>query len=242
MKNNGNIRLVSGEAPSRLLEQHSAARLHLAKLIDRKLTIESNLRHLADAATKLQEAADAEGNAAAALNALDAEEARAMATWSQASSGPMPVFDQSRRQELKSAVDAAAAQASAARKAAVENGAAQQREAAAAKALEPEFAAVIAQILDEEMSPLIADYQADAVALAAKAGRIMQGAEALTRIAHQVGDTSKARPAFVVLEKLNEKLRIAFSRPAADSTGADLPKWMALAGRLRSDPLAKLED
>jgi hypothetical protein len=64
----------------------------------------------------------------------------------------------------------------------------------------------------------------------------------LAKLAHQVGDTSKARPAFVVLEKLNEKLRVAFSRPAADSTGADLPKWMALAGRLRADPLAKLED
>lgn len=240
MKNN--IRLVTGnEAPSRLLEQHSAARLRLAQLIDRRLGIEDNLRQLADAATKLREAQDAEGNAAAALNALDAEEARAMSDWSQKSSGPMPVFDQTRRQKLRTAVDAAAAQASAARKAAAANGAEQQRENSALKALEPQFAVTIAEILDEEMTPLLVDFDADKRALAAKAARIQEGVEALTQLAHQVG-VEKGRPAFVVLEKLNARVHTAFGRLAPDNSTGSLTKWLALAGRLRSDPLANLED
>jgi hypothetical protein len=41
---NTNIRLVSGEAKSRLLEEHSPARLHLAKLISTRLSIEDKLR------------------------------------------------------------------------------------------------------------------------------------------------------------------------------------------------------
>jgi hypothetical protein len=240
MKNNGNIRLVSGEAPSRLLEQHSAARLHLAKLIDRKLTIESNLRHLGDAATKLQEAADAEGNAAAALNALDAEEARGMATWSQASSGPMPVFDRSRRQELKSAVDAAAAQASAARKAAVENGAQQQRELFALKGLEAHIALAIAEIISESAMPLLEDYEAANKMLAAKAARIQEAREVITRIAERVGDRNVARPVYAVMEQLDAKIRTVSGRAAPDGAN-HRAVWEGYAAKLRSNPIATLE-
>lgn len=239
MKHNPSIRLVD-DGRSRLMQPTSEARLRLAKLISGRVAIEDGLRSLVAAGAKLAEAADAERNAGAKLAALDAEEAATMAAWAKAG-GQMPQFDRTRREKLEAECHASAAQAAAARKAASANGSEQQRELGRLKGMEPEFAAVIATIIDEEMAPLIADYQADSVALAGKAALIQQGAEALTRIAHDVGDTNKARPAFVVLEKLNEKLRIAFSRPAVDSTGAGLPKWLAFAAALRREPIAEFK-
>jgi hypothetical protein len=240
---NGNMKLVvtDNKAPSRLLEQHSAARLHLAKLIDSRLGIEDRLRGLAEAGAKLQEAADAERHASAALNALDAEEAHAMAAWSQNSSGAMPVFDQTRRQKLRAAVDAAAAQASAARKAAAANGAEQQRELMALKALEPHVALAIAEVISESVTPLLEDFEAANKKLAAKAARIQEAIATITDMGHAVGNPAAARPTFVVMEKLYEKVRAVSGRPAPDSEN-HRAAWMAYAAKLRSDPIARLED
>jgi hypothetical protein len=236
------IRLaVDNAESSRLLQPTSEARLQLAKLIDRRLGIESGLRHLSEAAAKLREAVDSEGNASAALAALDAEEVRLMTAWSQSPDKPKPVFDRSRREQLKAAADAAAAQAGAARKAAAANGAEQLRETVALKALEPAFAVVIAEIFNEEMTPIIADFEADKRALAAKAARIQEGVEALIQLAHSVG-VDKGRPAFVVLEKLNGRKHAAFAPVAPDTGTGSLSKWRALIGRLGADPLARLED
>src|SRR6476646_6948873 len=118
MKNgNGNIRLVTDEAPSRLLQKHSDARLRLAKLITRRNSLEEKVRHLAETGSKLREAADAESHAAAALASLDAEEARAMSAWAEGPGGAMPVFDRTRREKLEAEVHAAGTQAAAERKA-----------------------------------------------------------------------------------------------------------------------------
>jgi hypothetical protein len=241
MKNTSNIRLVGGEAPSRLLQKHSSARMHLADLINRKLSIESTLRHLSEAAQRLQDAQAAEGNATAALANFEAAETAAMADWSRSPSSPMPVGNPGKRDELEAAIRRASAQAAAARKADAANTAEQLRETAAAQAMEPQFAVVIAEIIDEEMAPLLAAFEADKASLAAKAARIQEGVEALTRLAHQVG-ADKGRPAFVTLENLNTRLHAAFARLAPDNTTGSLSKWLALIGRLRADPLAKLED
>jgi hypothetical protein len=237
---NGNIRLVTDEAPSRMLEQQSEARQRLAKLIDRRLRVEENLRHLTDAATKLREAQDAEGNAAAALRSLDAEEARAMATWSQNSSGAMPVFDRTRREKLREALEAAGAQAAAARKAAVENGAEQQREHAALKALEPQFAIAIAEAIAESVGPLMLDFDAANRALASKAERIQAAFLTIRGVAESLGNSAAARPVYLINEKLHERIRTMTDRAAPDGVNHG-GAWMALAARLRSDPLATLE-
>jgi hypothetical protein len=240
---NGNMKLVvtDNKAPSRLLEQHSAARLHLAKLIDHRLGIEDRLRALTEAANKLREAQDAEGNAAVALNALDAEEARAMSTWSQKPSGSMPVFDRTRREKLKAAVEDAAAQASAARKAAVENGGQQQRELMALKALEPHVALAIAEVISESVTPLLEDFEAANKKLSAKAARIQEAIATITDMGHAVGNPAAARPTFVVMERLFEKVRAVSGRPVPDSEN-HRAAWMAYAAKLRSDPIATLED
>src|ERR1700722_2503538 len=190
---NSTIRLVGGDAPSRLLEQHSPARMALAKLITRKLGIEYRVRALAEAGAKLQEAADAERHAAAALGALDAEETRAMAAWSQAAEGPMPVFDRTRREKLEAEVHAAAAQAAAARKAAAANGAEQQRENATLKTLEPQFAVLIAEVISETVGPLMTDYEAANKVLASKAARIQEAFTTIRGIAEAVGNPAAAR-------------------------------------------------
>jgi hypothetical protein len=232
--------VVSDTGPSRLLQPTSEARLRLAALINRRLTIESKLRHLGEATAKLQEAADAEGNARAAFNALDSEETQAMAAWSK-SSGPKPVIDRTRREKLKADLEDAAASATAARNAASSIAAEQQREALALKALEAPFAVAVAEVLDEEMMPLLADFEAEKRTLAVQAARIQEGVEALTQLAHQVG-AEKGRPAFVVLEKMNARVQTAFGRLMPDNTTGSVAKWLGLAARLRSDPLAKFED
>jgi len=237
---NGNIKLVVTEgAPSRLLQEHSPARMQLAKLIDRRLGIEDRVRALAEAGAKLKEAADAEGHAAAALGALDAEETRIMSIWAQGS-GPMPVLDRTRRQKLEDAVHAAAAQAAAARKAAAANGAEQQRENATLKALEPQFAVLIAEVISETVDPLMSDYEATNKVLASKAARIQEAFTTIRGIAEAVGNPTAARPAFVIMEKLTEKIRTISGRAAPDGVNHGAA-WMAFAARLRSDPIAELD-
>jgi hypothetical protein len=162
-----------------------------------------------------------------------------MVAWSK-SSGPKPVIDRTRREKLKAELEDAAASATAARAAASSIAAEQQREAGALKALEPSFAVAVAEVLDEEMMPLLADFEAEKRTLAVQAARIQEGVEALTQLAHQVG-AEKGRPAFVVLEKMNARVQTAFGRLMPDNTTGSLSKWLALAGRLRADPLAKFE-
>jgi hypothetical protein len=241
MKNTSNIRIVGGQAPSRLLQPTSEARLRLAKLIDRRLGLEDSLHALAEAGEVLIKVQGAEAEATAALAALEAAEAAAMGAWSQSPTTPMPISNPVRRDELLAAIRTAAAQASAARKAAAANGAEQQRDHAALKALEPLFAVTIAEIIDEQMTPLLADFAADKGALAAKAARIQEGVEALTVLAHSVG-VDKGRLAFTVLEKLNGRKHTAFAPLAPDTDTGSQAKWLALVGRLRADPLATLED
>jgi DNA repair exonuclease SbcCD ATPase subunit len=240
MKNDSIKLVVSDGAPSRLLEKHSEARMRLAKLITHRNSLEEKLRHLVETGGKLQEAADAERHAAAALAALDAEEAREMAAWAAGPGGPMPVFDRTRREKLEGEVHAAAAQATAARKAAGENSAAQQRENAALKALEPQFAIVIAEVIAESVEPLMQDFDAENRALASKAARIQEAFATIRAVAESLGNSAAARPVFVINERLHERIRTMSDRAAPDGVNHRTP-WMALAARLRADPLATLE-
>jgi hypothetical protein len=240
MKNN-NIRLVTGEAPSRLLQPTSEARLRLGQLITRRNSLEDKLRHLAETGGKLQEAADAERHAAAALAALDAEETRLMAAWAEGPGGPMPVFDRTHREKLKSEASAAAAQASAARKAAAENGAAQQREHVALKALEPQFAIAIAEVIAESVEPLMEDFDVANRALASKAARIQEAFVTIRGVAESLGNQASARPVYVMNEKLHERIRTMSDRPAPTGENHSAA-WMSFAARLRSDPIAELKD
>ena len=107
---------------------------------------------------------------------------------------------------------AAAALAAAARKAAAENGAAQQRENTALKTLEPQFAATIAEVISETVDPLLTQYEAANKALAAKAAKIQQATTTIADIAHAVGNPTAARPAFVTMEKLHERIRAVSGR------------------------------
>jgi hypothetical protein len=238
MKNN-TIRLVDPE-PSRLLQKHSPARMTLATLITRRNSIEDKLRALAEAGAKLQEAGEAEHRAGGALSALDAEEAKAMAAWSQASDGPMPVFDRTRREKLVEELRAAGAQASAARKAAADNAAAQQREHGALRALEPQFAITVAEVLAESVEPLMEDFDTANRALASKAARIQEAFVTIRGLAEALGNQDAARPLYVINEKLHERIRTISDRAPPDGEN-HAAAWSSLAVRLRADPLAELE-
>jgi hypothetical protein len=135
-----NMKLISSDSePSCLLQKHSEARLRLAKLITDRNSIEDKLRGLADSGTVLREVADVEGNARAALSALDAEEAQAMLAWSQNPSEPKPIFDVDRREKLKTALNNATAQAGAARNAASSLSQEQIRYSEQLRALDPKI-------------------------------------------------------------------------------------------------------
>jgi hypothetical protein len=153
----------------------------------------------------------------------------------------MPVFDRTRREKLKSEVHAAAAQASAARKAAAENGAAQQREHVALKALEPQFAIVIAEVIAESVEPLMQDFDIANRALASKAARIQEAFVTIRGVAESLGNQAAARPVYVINERLHERIRAVSGSAAPDGTNHGAA-WNVLAARLRADPLASLED
>lgn len=237
---NSNIRLVSGEPPSRLLEEHSAARMHLAKLINDRLSIEATIRDLVAAGGKLAEAADAERNSGAKLAALDNEEAAVMSAWGK-TGGQMPVLDQTRRAKLEDAVHAAVAQARAARSAASANGAEQARELGRLKALEPQFAIAIAEVLAESVEPLFSDFEIANKAMASKAEKIQQAFIVIRSLAESLGNPATARPIFAINEKLHERIRSVSGQAAPDGEN-HRAVWMAYAAKLRSDPITMLED
>jgi hypothetical protein len=238
-----NIKLVATDntAPSRLLEKHSDARLHLAGLINQKLRVEEKLRHLAESAQKLQDAQSAEQDAVSAINALNSAEAAAMTAWSQdPSSGPIPSPDIAKRDELLALQRKAQAQASAARQATTSIVAEQQREAARLTDFGVQIGLAVVPVAIEELEPLIAEFVEFNKKLAEKAGRIAAGAEMITTIANGVKNLELAGPAFRQLEVLNEQIRNAFARPAPDMS-PHAARWAAYANALQRDPIARLE-
>jgi hypothetical protein len=214
--------------------------MHLARLINEKLRRESALRHLAEAAQLLEEAQHAERDAIGALAALNAAEADAMARWSRGEA-PAPELDTAKRAKLEADQRAAVAKASAARQAASMNAAEQQREKAVLHRIETEIALAIVPVIVEAVDPLLADFEKANRELAAKAGKIAEAAETIAQIAHGIGDLEVARPAFVTLEKLSERIRTTFARPAPD-TANHRAAWLAHAAALKRDPIAELKD
>jgi hypothetical protein len=240
---NGSLRVVAGkDEVSPLLQPQSPARIKLAQLINDRLTIEAKLRDLAASAERLREAQRAEGQATAALANFEATETAAMAEWSRSPpSSPAPVSNPGKRDDLLAAIRTASAQAGAARKAEAANTAEQTRENEALQRLNPQTDLAVVAVIVDEVDPLIRDFEEANRALAAKAGKIAEAAEIITQIAHGTGNLDRARPAFAALEKLNERIRVAFARPAPE-IGSHRAAWSALAANLRSDPLAKLKD
>jgi DNA repair exonuclease SbcCD ATPase subunit len=243
----GNIRLVTDEAPSRLLQKHSPARMHLADLINRKRRIESNLRNLAESAQRLQDAQFSEQEAVAAINALNAEESAAMAEWSRDGSGPMPEPDVAKRDELQAKHRGAVAKATAARQAAGAISADQQREMAALKQVTDQIDLAIVPIIIEEVEPKIAAFKTAFAELAAKRAEITAASETINLIAFRLSQIASGqpnpeagRPAFVALEALNETIRVAFAAPALDGINHRAP-WEAFATALKRDLTIKFE-
>jgi len=240
MTRENKIMLVAGnEAPSRLLEKHSDARMHLAGLINEKLRIESKLRHLAERVQMLQDAQSAEHDAASEISALNAAEAAAMTAWVEDPSVPMPSPDIATRDSLMSKQRAAQARAAAARQASASIRAEQQRETTRLEGVGLQIGLATVPVIIEELEPLIAEFVEANAALAARAGRIAAGSELVTKIAN-AAPLEAARPAFAMLEVLNEQIRGAFGRPAPDLT-PHKAHWDALSAALYRDPIARLQ-
>jgi hypothetical protein len=110
---------------------------------------------------------------------------------------------------------------------------------AALKQIETQILLAIVPVIVESVDPLIVDFEEHNRALAAKAGKIAEAAEAITQIAHDIGNTDLARPAFVTLEKLSDRIRVAFGRPAPDIAN-HRATWLAFAAALKRDPMAEL--
>lgn len=226
MKNN--IRLVATDgAPSRLLQEHSPARMRLAKLINDRLSVEAKLRDLAEAMERLNKAQGAEAQAAAALANFEAQETAAMAEWSKSSqSSPMPVANPARRDDLLAAIRAASAQAESARAAAKIIEAEQTREQGLLARLEPQFAIAIAEVLAEAVEPLLGDFEAANKQLASKAARIQEAFNAIRSLGESIANPSAARPVFVINEQLHERIRAVSGRASPDARRSESPRGM----------------
>lgn len=231
-----NVHAIPGR--SRLLDPVSVPRLFLAGLIDRKLGIANKRDLLVFAAANLRDTKNAAGDASAALNALDAQEVAEMTAWANSPSGPAPVGDAARREQLQRDVRIAAAQATAASKAEAGYAPNIQRENTALQQIEPQISAAITPIMIDDIEVLLTEFEILSKSLHTLASRIIAGKETVLRIAES-GPFETMRPTYQALEQLTQRINAALQPPAPSGDGSE---WPAYAGRLRSDPIARLED
>lgn len=227
------------EAPSRLLQSHSEARLRLAKLIKERLSAEEKIRHSEQALRLLRDEQAFERQAVADLHALDQVETARMADWSRNPEGPAPESDVSRRAELESKLRHAAAKANVARQAETAIHADLRRENEELDALEPKILTAIAAVIaDETMGSLLDDLKRAVAAAVEKQTRLRAAVAAVFKIAND-GPVGQMKTAFEIGETLDDNLRKAAAPPPPDSMPA-LAGWLKLAADLRANPLAEL--
>jgi hypothetical protein len=238
-----NVHVIPGR--SCLLDPLSPSRAKLASLINTKLSILDHQRQMTAARARLREAQEAEHAASAKLAELNMSEGARMAEWARSSAeGDAPTFDVDFREQLLGVVRTAAAHANAARQAETSINADIQREAVMLKAAELQITLASADVLLETLDPLLDDFSIANNALSEKASRILMAIQHLTQVAHASGTVEEMKPLFEVLARANEKMRTFSTRiePGHETKSKSLVGWASLAERLRSDPIAQLEE
>jgi hypothetical protein len=216
----------------------SEARVQLGELIAARAELVAKVECLHAAAQKLESQKGGSAPLESQLAALDASESSAVSKWAQAgATGSPPKPDGAKRTRLDRAlVEArAAANAATAAQASIlaEHAAVSQQIASIQTPIEISIAAIVS----EECTPLIAEFDADNRALAAKAVRLRQAHEMVLATLDRVRGTEPGRAVAFNLEELHGRLKRLFTAPPQDDDAASQSRlaWRAFADGLRTD-------
>ena len=214
--------------------------MHLAKLINGRLSTERRLQDLDEAAKRLRETQASEQQALSELNVLNDAEAAAMAKWSRDPDGVEPQPDLTKREALEGRLRSATAKANSARHAlgAIQSDQAREHATLAKQKLEIQHA-VAAVIVDEALGASLDDLRQAVQVAVQKQERLRQAVQAVFTIAHHGGALDDMKPVFDLASKLDDDLRKAVAPPPPDGSPA-FASWMKLATELQKDPLAQL--
>jgi hypothetical protein len=224
----------------------SGPRARLAELIaDRTGRLEEAER-LRLTAERLAEAQDGVAPIEAKLTELDAAEAHAISKWARdGAAGPRPAPDIALRDKLVAELASARASAAAAGRAAAAIVAEREQKIAEAKLLDMAAAEPIAEIIADEMAPLLEEFRKEWAAIAIKRDLLALGSALMLSLAEESTDIQSRAPTLRRLERLNSELgSVGVEVSKAGIATGPLPDsaWLDLANRLRAgDARARLK-
>jgi hypothetical protein len=220
----------------------STARQRLSALLDDQAQHAARLAELSTANGRLADIQSSEDAARSALANFDASRAGELAAWAQGK-GPAPDAGAgAKRENLQRIFADAAAQSVAARQAAEVIVVEMQRENNAVAALAPQINATIAEILADEIDPMLVQLKLRAVELLRHRDRVMAGVSAVRQLAES-GPADLMQPAFARLERLNGEVDKAVAAPAPQDEAAreSIANWASFAAALRVDSNANVD-
>jgi hypothetical protein len=237
------MQLVKNDAAPKPQPSASAARTRLAELQAKVDECNGRLKGLEESLARLESIARDEAAATATLSNFDADEGAAMAAWARTAIGSPPEPNVRKREKLEAAARTAAARAAPARQAHASIAALRHAESRTLKDLETPIALEIAAALVEEAGPLLEDFEQLNRVLSAKANRIQALSESLVNVCHNGVLFEQMRPAFMLMEKLQERIRNSLARPVPDEILArqDRAALAIFIAQLRTDAAARLE-
>lgn len=222
----------------------SPARQRLASLTAARDEISAAIDRATAALDRLISAQACQVPVVAELARLDTAESAAMAAWARRGreGDDAPTPDVAAREELNRKLTDARAKAESARRA---EGGLRDEVARESVKLAPIGLAIneaLAEVVAEEAGDLIAGFLESQRATAAKADQILAARDLIGDMARSAPEGEPARPLYIVLETLNQKLEKTFARSVrADVAAANRAAWASLVGRLQSDASARLD-
>lgn len=212
----------------------------LAEKIAERDAARENASAVLAALSRLAEAQNAEAGPAAEMAALDAAEASASLAWSRSPDASPPTPNVALRAELAAKLDAARIGAVAARRAAQSLTGEHAAEARRIAEIESDFDALVAEIVVDELAPLVADFATATADLARQRARIGAARELALR---SVEGRGLSIPTFFrKLERIDNELgdALGFPAPALVRAAESQADFRALMANLSHDAGAAL--
>jgi hypothetical protein len=224
----------------------SGPRARLAELHAERANRLREAEHLGATAERLAEAKNGVAPVEAKLAELDAAEAQAFSSWARnGAAGPRPAPDIALRHQLVAELASARASAAAADRASAAIIAERELKIAEAKRLDLAAAEPVAEIIADEMAPLIEEFRKEWAAITAKRDLLARGSMLIRSLAEEPPDPEARTPTLRILEKVNADLASAGVESTEAESQARLSPasaWLDLANRLRAgDAAARVE-
>ena len=208
-------------------------RARLAELLADRANRLREAEHLGVTAERLTEAKNGVAPTEAKLAELDAAEAQAFSSWARnGAAGPRPAPDVALRDQLIAELASARASAAAADRASAAINAEREQKIAEARRLDLAAAQPIAEIIFDEMAPIIEEFRKEWAAITAKRNLLASGSMLIRSLAEEPPDPEARMPTLRILERVNALLTSAGVELTQAESQASA--WLDLANRLRA--------